>query len=109
MPMTFPEAAVGGLLRWAYDFSERLGEDAQIEMRMQVLRFIAQGFEPREPGFDLDAAAAGKPTPGAPARISLATLIQAFRFYDERRDIRGVTAAQQLWHLVGVQRIASLN
>ncbi len=107
---SFPDSAVAGLLQWAYDFSEKLTDEAQVEMRMRVLQFVAQSVVPRDPGFDLEAAARGETPPGAPANgVSLASLIAAFRYYQERKDERGVTAAQLVWHLVGVQRVSALN
>ncbi|MCA9595411.1 MAG: hypothetical protein KC776_18985 [Myxococcales bacterium] len=106
--LQYPEQALGSLLRWAYDFSEALPDEQQIELRMQVLQFAAQAFSAKEPPFDLEAAASGR-LPEGERVVSLATLIEAFRYYQERRDERAITAAQLVWHIVGVQRIAALN
>ena len=104
-----PDTAIAGLLQWAYNFSEELPTEQQIEMRMRVLEFVALGFPPRDPGFDLDEVAEGRRPPGAPERITLGAMIEAFRFYKDARDVRGATAAQIVWHLVGRMTVAALN
>lgn len=103
----FSPQAVAGLLRWTHDFSDTLDREKKVELRMNTLRFVAQGFPARDPGFDLEEVARGQRPAGAPEEgVSVVTLIQAFRFFDEQRDQRGVTAALLVWHLVGQKRAA---
>ncbi len=108
--VTYSLAAVAGLLRWTSEFSEKLDRNLSTQMRMSTLRFVAQGFTARDPGFDLEVVARGEQPPGAPdGGVSLVTLIEAFRFFDQNSDPRGITAAMIIWHLISKPRASVIE
>ncbi|MGD0680236.1 MAG: hypothetical protein ABSC94_33075 [Polyangiaceae bacterium] len=78
-------------------------------MRIQLLKFVAVALHAKDLGFDIEAAAEARIAPRDARRVNLAELISAFRFYSERKHQKGVTTAQVIWHLVGEQRVATLN
>ena len=106
----FQLVAVAGLLRWTAEFSETIEPARRIEMRMGILRFVAQGFPSRDPGFDLEPLTRGEQPAGAPdGGVTLVSLIQAFRFFDENRDPRGIDASRLIWHLIANPRASVLE
>jgi hypothetical protein len=105
--LSFPESAVRALLGSIHDVSAPLPGPARTSIRLVVLRFVAQAFEPSPPTFSIDDAASGRIDA---TKLALANLVAVFRHFDDQKHARyAPLAAELVWAQIHAQRTSGVN